>query len=68
MNINQLKLKVHDRYKKEEKLTTNFQPTDDVDDLNKSYLDEKLKKTVRIHIEKKITTNLNLNYKATNNL
>ena len=26
---NQLKLKVHDTYKKVEKITTNFEPTDD---------------------------------------
>ena len=43
-NINQLKLEVHDTYKKDEKITTNFQPIDDSDVINKSYLDEKLKK------------------------
>ena len=36
LNINQLKLEIHDTYKKDEKLTTNF------DNLNKGYLDEKL--------------------------
>ena len=50
-NINQLKLEVHDTYKKDEKITTNFVPTDDLDVLNKSYLDEKIKKIVG-HIEK----------------
>ena len=45
MNINQLKLKVLDTYKKDEKITTTFEPTDDSDVINKSYLDEKLKKT-----------------------
>ena len=45
LNINQLKLEVHDTYKKDEKITTNFEPTDDKDVINKSYLDEKLKKT-----------------------
>ena len=44
LNINQLKLEVHDTYKKDEKLTTNFEPTDDSDVINKTYLDEKLKK------------------------
>ena len=44
LNINQLKLEVHDTYKKNEKLTTNFEPTDDSDVINKTYLDEKLKK------------------------
>ena len=44
-NINQLKLEVHDTYKKDEKLTTNFEPTDNSDVINKAYLDEKLKKT-----------------------
>ena len=40
--INQLKLKVHDTHKKDEKITTTFQPTDDSDVINKAYLDEKL--------------------------
>ena len=44
LNINQLKLEVLDTYKKDEKLTTNFEPTDDSDVINKAYLDEKLKK------------------------
>ena len=43
-NINQLKLEVHDTYKKDEKLTTNFKPTDNEDVINKAYLDEKLSK------------------------
>ena len=41
-NINQLNLEVLDTYKKDEKLTTNFQPVDDSDVINKAYLDEKL--------------------------
>ena len=41
MNINQLKLEVRNNYEKEEKITTNFEPTDDSDDINKSFLDEK---------------------------
>ena len=44
LNINQLKLEVHDTYKKDEKLTTNFQPVDDSDVVNKDYLDEKVLK------------------------
>ena len=42
VNISQLKLEVHDTYKKDEKLTTNFEPTDNPDVINKGYLDEKL--------------------------
>ena len=44
LNINRLKLEVHDTYKKDEKITTNFKPTDDTDVINKVYLDEKLSK------------------------
>ena len=36
LNNIQLKLEVHDTYKKDEKLTTNFEPTDDSDAINKS--------------------------------
>ena len=43
-NINQLKLKVYDAYKKDEKLTTNFEPVDILDVINKGYLDSKLLK------------------------
>ena len=43
-NINQLKLEVHDTYKKDEKITTNFEPADNNDVINKGYLDEKLLK------------------------
>ena len=44
ININQLKLEVHDTYKKDEKITTNFEPIDNSDVINKGYLDEKLLK------------------------
>ena len=44
LNVNQLKLDVHDTNKKDEKLTTNFEPIDNEDVINKAYLDEKLKK------------------------
>ena len=41
-NIRQLKLEVHDTYKKDERITTNFEPVDIEDVINKGYLDEKL--------------------------
>ena len=44
LNINQLKLEVHDTYKKDEKISTNFEPIDNSDVINKGYLDEKLLK------------------------
>ena len=44
MNISQSKLEVHDTYKKDEQITTYFEPTDHNDDINKGYLDGKLKK------------------------
>ena len=43
-NISQLKLEVHDTYKKDEKLTTSFEAIDGADVINKAYLDDKLKK------------------------
>ena len=45
LNINQLKLEVPDTYKKDKKITTNFEPIDNSDVVNKAYLDEDLKKT-----------------------
>ena len=45
LNNNQLKLEVHDTYKKDEKITTDFEAVDDKDVINKAYLDKKLKKT-----------------------
>ena len=44
LNINQLKLEVHDTYKKDEKIKTNFEPVDKEDVINKAYLDSKLLK------------------------
>ena len=44
LNINQLKLEVHDTYKKDEKPTTNFEAVDDKDVIKKGYLDSKLLK------------------------
>ena len=43
-NISQLKPEVHDTYKKDEKITTNFEPIDKSDVINKGYLDDKLLK------------------------
>ena len=43
-NISQLKLEVHDAYKKDEKITTNFEAIDDSDVINKGNLDSKLLK------------------------
>ena len=43
-NISKLKLEVHDTYKKDEKITTNFEPIDNNDVINKGYLDSKLLK------------------------
>ena len=50
-NINQLKLKVDDTYKKDEKLTTSFEAVNNEDVINKSYLDEKLLK-INGHLSK----------------
>ena len=44
LNINQLKLEVYDSYKKDEKITTDFEAVDDKDVINKAHLDEKLLK------------------------
>ena len=43
-NPNQLKLKVNDTYNRDEKITTNFEPIDDKDIINKAHLDEKRSK------------------------
>ena len=44
LNIIQLKLEVHDTYKKDEKITTDFETVIDKDVVNKAHLDEKLLK------------------------
>ena len=44
LNINQLKLEVHNTYKKDKKITTKFEHTDESDVLNKAYLDKKFKR------------------------
>ena len=51
LNINQLKLEVHDTYKKDQKITTNFEPVDNEDVINKGYLDSKLLK-IDAHLSK----------------
>ena len=51
LNINNLKLEVLDTYKNDEKLTTNFEPVDNKDVINKGYLDEKLIK-INGHLSK----------------
>ena len=37
-----MKLEVHDTYKKDEKITTNFEPSNNKDVINTGYLDENL--------------------------
>ena len=44
LKINQLKFEVHDTYKKDEEVSTNFKATDDSDVINKAHLDDKFKK------------------------
>ena len=51
LNINQLKLEVHDTYKKDEKISTNFEPIDSADVINKGYLDDNLLK-INSHLTK----------------
>ena len=50
-NTSQLKLEVHDTYKKDEKTTTNFEAVDNEVVMNKGYLDEKLLK-INGHLSK----------------
>ena len=51
LNVNQLKLELHDTYKKDENLTTNVERTDNLDVINKGYLDEKLLKKQRVNYQ-----------------
>ena len=54
MNVNELKLVIHDSYKKDEKITTGFEHIIDEDVINKTYLDKKmLKKDGRLSFFKK---------------
>ena len=50
-NISQSKLEVPDTYKKDEKITTNFEAVDNEDVINKGYLDSKLLK-IKGHLSK----------------
>ena len=67
LKINQLKHEVHDTYKKDEKITTNFEPTDNSDVINKSYLDDIFLK-INGHISKfeKHYNEFNLQYNKQN--
>ena len=64
-NINELKLEVYNNYKKDERIITNFQPTDDGDVIKKDYLDEKLLET-NGHLSLLGQKLKNLNYTTTN--
>ena len=63
LNINHLKLEVYDTFKKEQKITSNFEAVDDEDVINKGYLDEKpLQRNDHLSkLEKKITTKIGYN-------
>ena len=50
INNNQLKLGVQDTYKKDGKITTNFEAIFDEDVINKAYLEEKLSKIMVIYL------------------
>ena len=67
MNINQLKLKVHKSYRKDEKMTTNFEPVDNDDVINKAHLDDNLSK-VEGHISYVEKIMMILKYSLTNSL
>ena len=60
---NQLKLQVHDTYRKDEKITENFEPTDNSDVINKAYRDEKLfRKNDHLYLLEKEYNEVLLNY------
>ena len=42
LNINQLKLEVHDTYKKDEKITTDFEPTEIDEQINRKSNDQSM--------------------------
>ena len=44
MNLNQSKLEVNDTYKKDEKITTNFEPSNNEELIKRAHLDENLSK------------------------
>ena len=45
LNLNRIKLKVNDAYKKDEKITTNFETSDKKYVVSKAYLDAKKSET-----------------------
>ena len=47
--MKQIKPEVHDSYRKDQKITTNFESVNDEYAINKAYLDENLLKTI-VHI------------------
>ena len=51
LKINHIKFEVHDTYKKDEKITTNFEAVDKEDVINKGYLDSKILK-INGHLSK----------------
>ena len=51
LNTNQLKLEVHDTYKKDDKITTNFEAVNNEDVINKGHLDDKILK-INGHLSK----------------
>ena len=52
--LNQLKLKLNDTYRKNQKITTNFEPHNNGDVVNKTYLDtEKSKKEGHFSLKEK---------------
>ena len=42
INMNQIKLRAHDTYKKDEETTASSEPSNDEDAIKKAYLDEKM--------------------------
>ena len=58
LTIKKLKFEVPDSYRKDEKVTTDFVPTDNTDVKTKAYLDEKLVKNKRslIKIRERLQT------------
>ena len=66
-NINQLKLELHDTYKKGQNITTNSEAVANEDVINKGYIDSKLLKRVG-HLSKlaKDYNDFNLQYKKQN--
>ena len=55
---------MHDTYKKDEKITTKFEPTDDSVVINKFYPDDNLKKIDgQISLLEKVYNEFNLQYK-----